>query len=932
MRFLPRLPDLRGRLVVIPLYLLLAFLAANRRGSVPGGPGVGAGMASTRGVRPPSNTRRAVPPSAALPERLETTRRSGRIQPLGWRGELARIPGMGRGVAGSTPLLWTWGDHRPRSIGARTTLTTEMVKEDNDVPVPNWLRDCQGIHDKGHEQALRDGTVKTFEEWEETARIWRAFAFAYALHDGQYRKSGAPYIIHPIAVASLIRELGGDPRMIAAGFLHDVVEDTDVTSREIGDMFGAEVRRLVEGVTNLSKVDFCNREDFQAENFRKMFNSMAQDIRVIIIKLADRLHNMRTLQHLSSEKQKRIALETMDIYAPLASRLGLWRMKCFLEDLSFKYLEPDGYTSLKVAMAGRAVAKESRIREAKAFLKTKLDQLQVPVIEYQTRFKHLYSVWNKMHRDGKSFQEIDDIASIRIIVPTRTDCYMALAGVHETFTPIPGRLKDHVALPKPNGYQSIHTEVLGLHGQQLEIQIRTAAMHNAAEFGIASEWKFGGRQTSPMAVAGGGAASNEKLRWLRQVLDWQNQLKDSPEYYKCLKENLFEDEVYVFTPRGDVLTLKKASTAVDFAYKVHTEIGNRVCACRINGKESSLDKELHDGDIVEIMTCDDASPSLQWLNFAKTPAARNGIRKWFKGARMEENTHRARQLLAEELGVHLDRIISSEAMAHVSDSLGQNSTQELLVALGSGEVLVSEVVGELQTHARRRIAILAPPLPAPPTIAADPAAIPAAIAATLPAQYAPRQIPVMGGEVPPPGVEQGVLAAGGGYVEECKHVKGLDGYAHGFSWCCRPLPGEPIIGVMGVNGERQGVVQVHHQNCVKAKEAIVDDLVPLRWERTTQPTQVDIVVECIDRIGIMRDIIALFSDHHVPLNSAVCIVHKGTNTASARLSVGITDVTQLNQITDRIRTLGDVFDVRRVVTSPRPSSSSSFPPSSANFV
>jgi len=765
----------------------------------------------------------------------------------------------------------------PRGVSTMPVL--EAVRQREDVPVPQWLVEYGQIYHKGSEAARMEGKLK---EYEEAALIWDAFTFAEALHEGQRRKSGAPYIIHPISVASLIRGLGGDAQMVAAGFLHDVVEDTNVTAEEIGHRFGNEVRRLVEGVTNLSKVDFCNREDFQAENFKKIFSSMAKDIRVIIVKLADRLHNMRTLSHLSQEKQKRIALETMDIYAPLASRLGLWRMKCFLEDLSFKYLEPEAYKALKHAMASHSYGLKSDgdIHMVKELLKAKLLESEISVTEVQTRYKHLYSLYSKMLKEGKGFEEVYDVASVRILAETRMECYKALGAVHDLFTPIPGRLKDQIALPKPNGYQSIHTDVIGPNGMPIEIQIRTPSMHHSAEFGIAAEWKFGSKDVAAIPETG---YMDGKFRWLRQVLEWQRELKDSPEYYNNLKEDLFEDDVYVFTPLGDVVTLRQESTPVDFAYRVHTEVGNHLSSCKVNGRVCPLDTKLVNGDIVEVITSTSESPSLQWLNFAKTPTARNGIKKWFKGYRREENAERGRQILAEEFGNLSERILSSRSAELASKRLRFGTVDAMLAALGSGEILIPAITKALRETVLLRLRLRSHDLRVKNTT------------------------DVISFTSFPPGQDHSLRFPTS--ERTSPNITGLERVRHGFSWCCQPLPGEPVIGVANFE---DGFVSIHSQSCHAAYEADPMNLVPVRWSGPQAPTNVDIVVDCINRIGIMRDIMSLFSDDQISLTSAVCIVHEATNTASARLSLGVTDITQLNRVFDRIRTLSDVFDVQRV--------------------
>ena len=535
--------------------------------------------------------------------------------------------------------------------------------------LPDWLQEC----------LLAE---QTNEPNEDADLICRAFKFAYDLHDGQTRKSGEPYIAHPVAVAGLLRDLGGDRAMIAAGFLHDVVEDTDVTLTEIEERFGEQVRQLVEGVTKLSKFNFSSKTERQAENFRRMFMAMAQDIRVIVVKLADRLHNMRTLQHLSPEKQQRIALETREIFAPLANRLGIGRFKWELEDLCFKYLEPEAYRDIQALISERRIDREARIEKVADTLRDRLAEIGVKAIELKGRPKHLYGIYHKMQQQQKEFAEIYDIAALRIIVARKDECYRALAIVHDAFRPIPGRFKDYIGLPKPNRYQSLHTSVVGLNGRPLEVQIRTLEMHHIAEYGIAAHWKYKESGGSLIQIT----SEDEKFTWLRQLLEWQKDLKDAQEYIDSLKDNLFEDDVYVFTPQGDVVALAQGSTPVDFAYRIHTEVGNHMKGARVNGRWSVLDRPLENGDIVEIITQKNCHPSLDWLNFVVTPTARNRIRQWYKRSHRDENIARGRELLEKELGKSgLEALLKSEPMQTTAQRCNYQKVEDLLAALGYGE-------------------------------------------------------------------------------------------------------------------------------------------------------------------------------------------------------------------------------------------------------
>jgi len=430
-----------------------------------------------------------------------------------------------------------------------------------DITVPDWLKECLINQRSPLSCAGSNGSPS------DASLVCQAFAFAYCLHEGQLRASGEPYIAHPVAVAGLLRDLGGSAEMIAAGFLHDVIEDTDVTAEEIERRFGAGVRQLVEGVTKLSKLNFSSKKDQQAENFRRMFLAMAKDIRVIIVKLADRLHNMRTLEHLNDEKRCRIALETREIFAPLANRLGIGRLKWELEDLAFKYLEPESYREMQGLVTGKRTEREERLVQVGEMLRDRLTQLGITCHDINGRPKHLYGIYHKMQRQQKSFKDIYDVAAIRIIVETNDECYRALAVVHDAFRPIPGRFKDYIGLPKPNRYQSLHTVVIGTSGRPIEVQIRTLEMHQVAEYGIAAHWKYKETGGSIAKVT----TEDEKFTWLRQLVEWQSDMKDAQEYMQGVKDNLFDAEVYVFTPSGDVFALTQGATPVDFAYRIHTE-------------------------------------------------------------------------------------------------------------------------------------------------------------------------------------------------------------------------------------------------------------------------------------------------------------------------------------------------------------------------
>lgn len=738
------------------------------------------------------------------------------------------------------------------------TLLNPPTGQPKKLLIPNWLTECL-IGD----QTNVDNNL-----------ICRAFKFAYKLHEGQYRKSGEPYIAHPVAVAELLRDLGGDSEMIAAGFLHDVVEDTDVTPNQIEEQFGTNVRQLVEGVTKLSKFNFSSKTERQAENFRRMFIAMAKDIRVIVVKLADRLHNMRTLDFLPSDKQKLIAEETKEIFAPLANRLGIWHFKWELEDLSFKYLHPVEYEQIKGLIAERRADREARIEQVVDIVNSKLAKLGIRPLEIKGRPKHLFGIYQKMKRQRKEFNQIYDIAALRIIVETNDECYRALAAVHDAFRPIPGRFKDYIGLPKPNHYQSLHTAVVSLNNRPLEVQIRTMEMHRIAEYGIAAHWKY---KESGHSNHLNLSNDDEKFSWLRQLLDWQKDLKDAQEYMEGVKQTLFDDDVYVFTPNGDVIPLTVGATAVDFAYRIHTEVGNHIKGVRINDKWSPVDQLLENGDIVEVITSNNSHPSLDWLNFVVTPSARNRIRQWYKRSHRDENIARGRELLEKELGKNgLESLLKSNTMQKVAIRCNFQKVEDLLAALGYGEVTSAQVINRLREENHEQSSVNQPE-----TLADIPLQ-----------QLTPKPDKNIDGNKYP--------------------IEGIEGLMYHLAGCCRPIPGENIIGVVtNLRG-----ISIHHHDCPNLTTISGDRLIPVRWHlcdgktrKTTYP--VDIVIETIDRVGILRDILGRLTDKNINVSYAGVKTNKG-KPALISLTMDVHDCNEFQSVITQIKNISDVLHIRRV--------------------
>ncbi|MGB3301049.1 MAG: bifunctional (p)ppGpp synthetase/guanosine-3',5'-bis(diphosphate) 3'-pyrophosphohydrolase [Phormidesmis sp.] len=706
--------------------------------------------------------------------------------------------------------------------------------------------------------------------------VCRAFEFAYQLHRGQMRASGDPYIAHPVAVAGLLRSLGGDSAMIAAGFLHDVVEDTEVSADEIEAIFGAEVRYLVEGVTKLSKFNFDSKTEQQAENFRRMFLAMAQDIRVIVVKLADRLHNMRTLEHLRPDKQVRIARETLEIFAPLANRLGIGRFKWELEDLCFKYLEPDAYSELKQLIVEKRTDREDRLNQVSNVLREGVSKLGIHCEDASGRPKHLYSIYRKMQRQQKEFSEIYDLAAIRLIVTTKDECYRALAVVHDLYRPIPGRFKDYIGLPKPNRYQSLHTVVIGPHGRPIEVQIRTVEMHHIAEYGIAAHWKYKESGNSLATVSG----NEEKFTWLRQLLDWQNELKDAQEYLSGVKNNLFDEEVYAFTPGGDVIPLSRGATPVDFAYRIHTEVGNHCAGAKVSGRIVTLDTKLQNGDIVEIITQKNAHPSLDWLNFVVSAGARNRIRQWYKHFHHDENRDRGHDILEKVMGKSgLDALLKTAPAQAVAERCNYASVDDLLAGLGYGEVTSNAVVNRLQE----------------------------AIKEAQPVQSA--EFTTLEDEIP---AVKPVPNRGNGRTHA--PIVGLEGLLHYIAGCCHPLPGETILGIVSTGGRG---IAVHRQTCPNVDNIPGERLIPLRWNQPDQVKgkpdtyPVQLRIEVIDRVGVLKDILTRLSDLKINVHKAGVKTHPD-QIADIDLGIDIYDHQHLDKTFAQIRKMSDVLNIKRI--------------------
>ncbi|MCR4402216.1 MAG: bifunctional (p)ppGpp synthetase/guanosine-3',5'-bis(diphosphate) 3'-pyrophosphohydrolase [Firmicutes bacterium] len=691
--------------------------------------------------------------------------------------------------------------------------------------------------------------------------VRKAYEFAAHAHAGQRRDSGDSFIFHPLGVAAILAELEMDVTTISAGLLHDVIEDTPVTLDQIKAEFGREVSVLVDGVTKLGRLPFMSREEQQAENLRKMFLAMAQDIRVVLIKLADRLHNMRTLGHLPWERQARIARETLEIYAPLAHRLGMWRVKWELEDLALRYLEPGEYYKLVEKVARKRKEREGLIEQASAVLRRALDEAHVPC-ELQGRAKHFYSIYEKMKLKGKAFEEIYDLIAIRVIVNSVRDCYAVLGIVHSLWKPMPGRFKDYIAMPKSNMYQSLHTTVIGPAGEPLEIQIRTWEMHRTAEYGIAAHWRYkeGTRTVSEF---------EEKLSWLRQLLEWQRDMKDVHDFMETLKIDLFKDEVFVFTPKGDVKNLPAGSTPVDFAYTVHTDIGHRCTGARVNGRMVPLDHQLCNGDIVEIITSKGpGAPSRDWLAFVKTSKARNKIRQWVREVHREEAVPRGRELIERELrrqGLEVRDNLKVDRLSLAARRLGFADPEDLLASIGDGKMSPAMVVTRL----------------VPERLARDKE------------EKEPTQL-----------VSRRKRRSGQGVK-----VKGVDNVLVRMAKCCSPVPGDEIIGYI----TRGKGISVHRSDCPNISWLLgsPERTIEVEWEFAEDNSYpVELEIEAHDRVALLSNIMSAITELRANI-SAVNARTTKDQMAVVNMVVEITDTDHLNSIVNRVRRVHGVTDVHR---------------------
>ena len=704
--------------------------------------------------------------------------------------------------------------------------------------------------------------------------VKKAYDLAFEAHKEQKRESGEPYIIHPISVAMILADMGMDTNTIVAGLLHDVIEDTDYTYEDISNIFNVEVANLVDGVTKLGKIKYKSKEEQQADNVRKMLLAMAKDIRVIIIKLADRLHNMRTLKYMKPEKQKKKAQETLDIFAPLAHRLGISKIKWELEDLCLRYIHPEEYYDLVNMIAEKRVEREKFISLIIEELKENLDKANIDS-DIEGRPKHFYSIYRKMVNKHKSIEQIFDLTAIRILVNTVKDCYAVLGIVHTIYKPIPGRFKDYIAMPKPNMYQSLHTTVIGSEGKTFEIQIRTFEMHRTAEYGIAAHWKY---KSGVTGTDSKDMTFENKLTWLRDILEWQKEAVDATEFMEGFKLDLFSDEIFVFTPKGVVINLPAGATPIDFAYKIHTDIGNKCVGAKVNGKIVTLDYKLKTGEIVEILTSSSSrGPNIDWLNIANSNQARSKIKQWLRKARREENLERGKEMLEKECKKQ-SLVFSDLCKGPLYDKLLKryhlNNVEEIYVAVGEGELLSSTVISKLKENVVKQV-----------TEEELNKNIEEQIAKTE-RQTKKKQ-------------SYGVT------------VKGLNNIMVRFARCCNPVPGDDIAGYI----TKGRGVSVHRKDCSNFK-AIVEKqrekVVDVSWGTEKGTAYVaELEVKAEDRMCLLSDVMLVITDSNLSLLSLNAKSGKN-GVANINIQVKIDNIEQLKELMKKIRRLQGILDVYRV--------------------
>lgn len=688
---------------------------------------------------------------------------------------------------------------------------------------------------------------------EDIQMIEKAFEFAKKLHQGQYRVSEEPYIIHPVEVVKILLDLKADTHTLMAGFLHDILEDTDTQPEKIEELFGTDVLNLVQGVTKLGKLQFKSKEERQAENFRRLFIAMASDFRIIFLKLADRLHNMRTLNFMAAAKQQRIAQETLDIFAPLANRLGVGKIKAELEDLSLKYLHPDKYYEIAQLVSQKKAERDSTVQLLIKKIKQDVKKFGIKA-EITGRAKHYYSIYNKMKRLNVQFHDLYDITAVRVIVDTEKECYEVLGLIHSQFKPIPGRFKDYIAMPKGNMYQSLHTSVIGPKQKPLEVQIRTWKMHEVAEYGVAAHWRYKEKGSQKA-----NSDTDKQFSWMRKLVEYNKDTTDAEDYVNSVKIDLFSDQVFAFTPNGDVIDLPINATPVDFSYRIHSDVGHRTVGALINGRIAQLDTKLKNGDIVEILTSKVQAPKLGWLNFVVTKQASSKIRQWFKKNKREDHIELGKSTLEHDLTKQVfDEYVKSGELEKVAKQMNYQSADDLFAALGYGETTANKIINKLKKPSK------------------------------------PKE-PVIGRE----------------HRASKKDVVGLEGLLYSFARCCSPIPGEPIVGVV----TRSKGVTIHRLDCKTLDDIEPERLIDIHWSGNNKDKTytTSIRIETAEKSGLLKDIISAVSDNNT--NIIFANAKSKANLGVIELGIELDNIETLKRVMTAIQNLPDVYSVKRVQTS-----------------
>lgn len=715
---------------------------------------------------------------------------------------------------------------------------------------------------------IKEKLIEQNRPSEDIEKIEQAYLYAKKLHEGQYRISEEPYIIHPVEVAKILVDLKSDTNTVIAAFLHDVLEDTDTKPEEIEANFSKDVLNLVQGVTKLGQLQFKSTEERQAENFRKMFIAMANDIRVIFLKLADRLHNMRTLNFMAANKQQKIAQETLDIFAPLANRLGIGKIKAELEDLSLRYLHPDKYYEIAQLVSQKRAERELTVSLLieKIAQDVKNSGINASITG---RAKHYYSIYSKMKRLNIAFHDLYDITAVRVIVDTEKECYEVLGLIHSQFKPIPGRFKDYIAMPKGNLYQSLHTSVIGPRSKPLEVQIRTWEMHEIAEYGVAAHWRY-----KEKGAQKADNNSDVQFSWMKKMVEYDKDLSSAKEYVDSVKLDIFSDQVFAFTPNGDVFDLPINATPVDFSYRIHTDVGHKTIGALVNGRIAQLDTKLKNGDIIEILTSKQPAPRLDWLNFVVTKQASSKIKQWFKKNNREDHVNMGRANLEHELTKAVfDEYTKTGEFEKVAKQMNYQSFEDLFAALGYGETTINKIINKLK-------------------------------------KPQPKQVDMSFGQE-------------SRRKSSDKDIIGLEGLLYSLAKCCSPIPGEPIVGVV----TRSKGVSVHRLDCKSLEAVPAERFMDIHWagENTNRTYSTTIRVETLDKMGLLKDIIAAVSDNNTNINFAN-VKSKNNKVGIVELGIELNNIDTLKKVINCLQALPDVYSVKRIQTAARSASTAAKKP------